>query len=188
MENDKLEKLINNFNNLDKKEQKKITNHINSVWFKAHTEYVEMCSQDEELCEAYDYLKKAKEIMSFDLKDYYFVHVDTINEFDPENAEYIYEFDPKALEEAKHVYEHLEEIKAELQSKLDDLNKQLEEVKLEIENVHKNGGLFKRIKLAALKTRRDNLEAEISSVELDIKRNVSKAEHYQYCMQQQAEK
>ena len=64
--NDRLQNIIQNFNSLDKKEQKKVSSHIDSVWYKAHKEYIEMCAQDEELCQLYDKLKEIEQIMTFD--------------------------------------------------------------------------------------------------------------------------
>lgn len=188
MNKKRLQKVIDNFNALEKDEQKKIISYVDRVWIKVYDEYAEMCNSDPELCDAYDRLEKAKEAMSFDWADHYTRYLYTENEFDPEMSNDVYEYDPEAQEEAKHIYEHLDEVNAPLEAKLTDLNTQLAAMQAELEDLQKNGGLLKRIKIAAQKAKIAKLEDQIIDVSTDIKRNTLKAEYYGKCLKQYEEK
>lgn len=161
MDKEKLKKLINNYNGLDKEEQEEINMHIDTAWDKVFEAYMTACEQDSELCDAYDQLKKIKEILSFDLSEHFTVYSHTINEFDPEARENVYVFSPKRFQESKNIAENLDKL-------LTELNKKLEDLRL------KKIVLFREAKIKKLTEKKDSY--------------ISIANHYNSCMKRQAEK
>ena len=161
MNKEKILKLINNYNGLEKEEKIKIDRHIDGVRSKMHDEYVFACEQDTELCAAYDELKKIKKILSFSLDNEFTEYSYTINESDPEAAEDIYEFSQKRFERSKEIAENLDSLLAELEQKLEDI---------------------KSRKIVLFK------ESKIAKIEECMQDYTSIANYYNDCMKRQAEK
>ena len=79
----------------------------------------------------------------------------------------------------------MEEILAPLQAKRDDLQKQLDEAKAELEKIENGNILFKRIRTASMKSRIHTLEKELFGVNHDIRHNEYTAKSYKEHFEQQ---
>lgn len=118
--------LISAYESLSEKEKAEARKKIDRSWYDICDKYINLCEQDQTLVSAYDELENAEQALRFDMtEDTHFRRVKEVyNEFDHENRVVLYEFDQEKFNKAKYDSENWEAVKAELEIKIEKLEKQ----------------------------------------------------------------
>lgn len=106
---------------LKKDDRRKIDWKIRDIWEIMGKEYQKICSQDKELCQAYDEIKRIEKILHYDFKSNFEVYSHTENEFDPECAQRVYEYSEEKYIKCKFIAENWAEIKSKILAKIEKL-------------------------------------------------------------------
>ena len=154
-----IKRVIKNYNSLSDKEKKIVDEKINSAWHKVVDKFFEVCQKDQELNRCIDACDEYNDVIFFNLEDEFSSYAYTVNEFDPEFSEDIYEFDPKKLDDAKHTAQNIDRIRVKIQNEIT------------------------RIKNARIAI---NRQARIEKYEKLLHQKERVAKHYNECMKKQA--
>ena len=102
-----VKRVIKNYNSLSEQEKKVVNEKISNAWFKVADKFFDACQKDEELNKCIDACDHYNTVVNFDFNDEFSTYAYTVNDFDPEFAEDVYEFDPKNLEEERHTAKNI---------------------------------------------------------------------------------
>lgn len=116
-----LKDVIKTYNSLDKNEKEKVNNEIEKIWFDTYRKFGAKCKSDKELNELFDFINDFQMAVDFNYANYYRKLDYVANEFE-EDSKNVYAYDLDAHLQAEEIYNNLDKLKADLQSKIDKIN------------------------------------------------------------------
>lgn len=152
---EKIKESIYVFNSLNYKERKEKLSQINANWNDVFDEYAKLCEKDKEMTELQSFVKNYEKITRFNMRFFFRKYSHTINTFDYESSDRIYDYDDEEFLNHKHIYENIETIRETINNKIEKIEKtrfvfrkkaKVEKLKDELKNNEKISRRFANLK------------------------------------------